>query len=101
MARISEIAPPLPSNIIDKYNRVFKGYNVSSPIITNGLAEINICKAVVDPKAEEIPKMTVSLDKIISNANQGPQITQRSTSPITNNSTQTIPWPSAISRSTR
>lgn len=44
MTRISEIAPPIPSNIIDKYNRVFKGSSVSAPIITNGIEAIHVCK---------------------------------------------------------
>ena len=43
MARISEIAPPIPSYIIDRYNKIFKDSLVSAPIITNGIDIITIC----------------------------------------------------------
>jgi hypothetical protein len=44
MTRISEIAPPIPSNIIEKYNRIFKESNVSAPIITTGIESIKVCR---------------------------------------------------------
>jgi hypothetical protein len=53
LARISEIAPVLPSSIIDKYNRIFKYSSVSSPIVTNGIDVITVCLNEAD--APEVP----------------------------------------------
>jgi len=43
MSRISEIAPLLPSAIIDTYNKTFKESPVAKPIIANGLTSITVC----------------------------------------------------------
>lgn len=84
MLRISEVAPSIPSTIIDKYNRVFKASKVSAPIITNGIVEIEVCK---------IDKVSVKAEQNIISTTP-----PRAVSPITlSNSSQTNPWPSAVS----
>jgi hypothetical protein len=84
MSRISEIAPPIPSNIIDKYNKIFKDSKVSAPVITNGIDVINICKTPdTDPVILDIKQEQQPVPVIIN----------------TTNSTQTTSWPSAVARS--
>jgi hypothetical protein len=65
MTRISEIAPPIPSNIIEKYNRIFKDSKVSAPIITNGIESIHVCKQ--DPSLNSIPSLEPVPTPFISN----------------------------------
>jgi len=43
MVRISEIAPPLPSSVVSKYNNTFKTSVVTKPIIAAGMVPITIC----------------------------------------------------------
>jgi hypothetical protein len=83
MTRISEIAPPIPSNIIDKYNRVFKGSNVSAPVIANGIESIQICKMG--------PALVPSLVPIVSPEEPVPVVPK----PLSRQ------WPSAIPSSRR
>lgn len=44
MARISELAPPIPESIIKKYKAEFKHSVAHKPLIANGLDEIIIFK---------------------------------------------------------
>jgi len=53
MSRISEIAPPLPADIITKYNKSFKESQVAKPIVANGLKSITVCLAEDD--TEDVP----------------------------------------------
>lgn len=56
MARLSEIAPPIPSSAIDKYNRVFKNSPVSSPVVTKGIEVITVClNEIRENSIEELP----------------------------------------------
>ena len=43
MSRISEVAPPIPEEIIGKYKRAFKNNRTSLPIMIVGPEKINIC----------------------------------------------------------
>jgi len=44
MARISEIAPPLPDGVIREFQKLTKDSKISKPILTNGLDPIVVCK---------------------------------------------------------
>lgn len=91
MTRISEVAPPIPSNIIDKYNRVFKGSKVSAPIITNGIEAIHVCRQEI---VQPLPPSPVSPSPLVA---QSPVQQHVATvpKPISRQ------WPSAIQSSRR
>jgi hypothetical protein len=50
MSKISDIAPPIPTSIIDQYKRSNKDHSVSQPIITNGLEPIVVFRHEEDDK---------------------------------------------------
>jgi hypothetical protein len=87
MTRISEIAPPIPSNIIEKYNRIFKDSKVSAPIITNGIESINVCKQ------EPVPVPIPSLASIASPVKTP---IQQPIAPVIKPIQAARQWPSAV-----
>ena len=54
MNRISEIAPPIPPKIINKFNKTFKATSVSIPIIANGIDVISVCNEDSKTKTQKI-----------------------------------------------
>jgi len=85
MQRISEIAPPLPSAVITKYNKIFKTSTVTKPIVANGLSQITICTTnnYEDNIVDEKEVITVNIPSVNS-------------SPV-DISSNTIKWPSVKS----
>jgi hypothetical protein len=67
MSKISDIAPPIPTSIIEQYKRANKDHTVSQPIITNGLEPIVVFRHEEDDKIKinfvKEGKAKVELDK--------------------------------------
>jgi hypothetical protein len=79
MVRISEIAPKIPSEVIQKYNKTFKNSSVAKPIIAEGIKPISICE--VSEQKDDI--ITVSVSPVVEKVD------------ISSNTIEK--WPSAIS----
>jgi hypothetical protein len=79
MVRISEIAPKIPSSVIEKYNKTFKNSSVAKPIIAEGIKPISICE--VSEQKDDI--ITVSVSPVVKKVD------------ISSNTIEK--WPSAIS----
>ena len=52
MSKISDIAPAIPMNIINAYKKNTRDYNISQPIIANGLDPILIFKATDEDRSK-------------------------------------------------
>ena len=96
MSRISEIAPPLPADIISLYNKTFKESPVAKPIIANGLTSITVCLAEyadVDESKFVIPSVEPTMQ---ISAPPSPPLFQAPvrTADISANTVE--PWPSSI-----
>jgi hypothetical protein len=59
MARISEVAPAIPSEIIQKYKSVFKKPKTSLPIIISGPENIHICRTGTTPAVHRAQETTI------------------------------------------
>lgn len=52
MSKIADISPAIPNNIINTYKRNSRDYNISQPIIANGLDPISIFKDIHEDKSK-------------------------------------------------
>jgi len=92
MSRISEIAPPLPADIISIYNNTFKESSVAKPIIANGVSSITVC--LVEDEADEPVKSKLNVPNI-QHVHPPIQPPVR-TADISANTIE--PWPSAVKK---
>jgi hypothetical protein len=94
MSRISEIAPPLPTDIISAYNKSFKESSVAKPIIANGLTSITVCLAEPTPDENNYNMPSIESVEQIPVPPLFPIKAPVITADISANTVE--PWPSAV-----
>jgi hypothetical protein len=77
MQHVSEVAPPIPNNVIEIYRKHFADSKVAKPIIANDLEEIVVFRE------EHVPAIVVTPDNVVR------------TEPIPVVLTSNVQWPSA------